>query len=409
MNESNREVKISFVGDIMCEKPLQRYAEKHGFTCFDHVFAHTRNLFSESDYVVGNLETVFGGADTGYTDEMYRFNTPDEFAAALAKSGVQMVTTATNHSLDRDVDGLLRTIQVLDKNGLEHVGTYAQREDDRILIKEFGGLKVAFLNYTYGTNVHETKVVLKEDERFHLNLLKPQTFNCQTYVGANQVGRLHMAVSQLMGKVFNTEQKIRLKKLLHRPYNFVRIDHLDEKELAPEYLEQVKSDVELAKMRADVVVACIHSGGQFNPEPGGFTNYIVEKLADYGVSAVVGTHPHVVQKAQLCHGVFSAFSLGNYSISPSSVYLLPENKPEYSVALHLYIEQTGILRFGFSILKIVEASGGILTVYPVDELADTLDASEKARLNEDVTFIYNRFAQKGEKCVPIMREYSLSV
>lgn len=409
MIERNREFKISFVGDIMCEKPLQRYAEKNGFDSFEEVFMHTKTLFLESDYVVGNLETVFAGAEAGYTNEMYRFNTPDEFAEALAKSGIHLVTTATNHSLDRGIDGLLRTINVLDKNGIAHVGTYTSTSEERILVKEFGDLKVAFLNYTYGTNVHETKVVLKEEELFHLNLLKPQTYNCQTFVGIDQVSPLRVAVSQLISKVFNTEQKMRLKKVLHRPYNFVRIDHLDEKEMAPEYLEQVKKDVETAKTQADVIIVCIHSGGQFNAEPGRFTDYIVDQLSAYGASAVVGTHPHVVQKAQFHQGVFTAFSLGNYSISPSSVYLLPENKPEYSIALHLYVGKHGVRRIGFSILKIVEKAGGLLSVYPVDELADTLGDAEKARLNEDVTFIYNRFTQKKEKCVPISREYSLSI
>lgn len=50
-------------------------------------------------------------------------------------------------------DGLSRTIDVLDKADIAHTGTYkTQEERDKILIKYIKGLKVAFINYTYGTN-----------------------------------------------------------------------------------------------------------------------------------------------------------------------------------------------------------------------------------------------------------------
>ena len=109
-------IKISFVGDIMCEKPLQNYYFKYDKDAFNKLFSKTRGLFLESDYVVGNLETVFAGKQAGYTDHIYCFNTPDSFAESLAESGIGMVTTATNHALDRGVCGLLRTLNILDDN-----------------------------------------------------------------------------------------------------------------------------------------------------------------------------------------------------------------------------------------------------------------------------------------------------
>ena len=58
---------ITFVGDIMCEKPLQRAYNARGPAVFDRVFSQTKGLFASSDCTVGNLETVFGGAERGYT------------------------------------------------------------------------------------------------------------------------------------------------------------------------------------------------------------------------------------------------------------------------------------------------------------------------------------------------------
>lgn len=182
-------VKISFVGDIMCEKPMQLYAEKNGPSSFEKIFSNTKGFFAESDFVVGNLETVFGGPESGYTRELYNFNTPDEFAVALSKSGIDMVTTATNHSLDRGVQGLIRTILVLDENNIAHTGTYIDEKDERIFVKKIGNTRIAILNYTYGTNVHETNVILSSDQLFYLNLLKPQTYNLQTYVNKKKVSK----------------------------------------------------------------------------------------------------------------------------------------------------------------------------------------------------------------------------
>ena len=113
--------KITFIGDIMCEEPLQNASKKGASYHFDQVFEGCKRLFSESDYVVGNLETVFAGESAGFTKDLFSFNSPDDFAYALAKSGIHMVTTAQNHILDRDRAGLLRTLRVLDEVGIENI------------------------------------------------------------------------------------------------------------------------------------------------------------------------------------------------------------------------------------------------------------------------------------------------
>ncbi len=395
--------KITFIGDIMCEKPLQIYAEKHGYSSFKKVFKNTKDFFEDSDYVIGNLETVFGGKECGYTRELYNFNTPDEFADALSQSGIDMVTTATNHSLDRGIDGLIRTISVLDERKIQHTGTYKAREDERVFIKQVGSVKIAVVNYTYGTNVHETKVILSKDQIFHLNLMKPQTYHLQTYVNQQKSSKMRKLLAAFLGGILNTEQKIKIKKHLHMSYNSVRIDHLDKNELDADYLEQIKKDIADAKTKADFVIACIHSGGQFNADPGEFTKYMVEKISQFGVEAIVANHPHVVQKYDWCGKTFVAYSLGNYSISPLSVYLLHDLKPEYSVALHLYLGSKSIKKVSFSILKIVEAEG--LTVYPVDELYGQLSAEQKNDLEKDIQFIYYRFTGVHKADLKVQHEY----
>ena len=403
--ETEKAARITFVGDIMCEKPLQRACDARGAAVFDRVFSRTKALFASSDYVVGNLETVFGGAERGYTRELYRFNTPDDFARAVADGGFDLLTVATNHSLDAGVEGLDRTLDVLDRYGLAHTGAYRTPPDHRCLIREIGGLRVAFLNYTYGTNVHETGVLLREDELFRLDLLKPQTFRLQDYEG-KAVGPFRRKVSTALRGVTSDETRVRLKRLLGMEYNAVRVDRIDECEPYRAYLPAIREELLYARQHADAVVACLHCGGQFNPSPGGLSEFYAAFFAENGSDAVVCHHAHVVQRLSYVGNVPVAYCLGNYSISPSSVYLLHGHFPTCSVALHLTVGESRPVGVSYTVLKTVEERGVPVT-WPADELYGRLPEKERAALLREVNAVRSRFSGGDCEGEAIQREYLL--
>lgn len=62
-----------------------------------------------------------------------------------------MFTTANNHSLDRSLYGLKRTLTVLDQMGIEHVGTQLRIDTERTFYETIGG-KCTSISYTYDTN-----------------------------------------------------------------------------------------------------------------------------------------------------------------------------------------------------------------------------------------------------------------
>src|SRR5690625_470960 len=104
----------------MCEKPLLKASHiKNNEYNFDKVFEVMKPTFEKSDYVIGNLETISAGNELGYTNHIYSFNTPKQFIRSIKDSGIDMVTTATNHSLDRGIKGLKENLLTLEKYNLE--------------------------------------------------------------------------------------------------------------------------------------------------------------------------------------------------------------------------------------------------------------------------------------------------
>ncbi len=100
----------------------------------------------------GNLETTFAGESKKYSGYP-TFNSPDALGYALKDIGVDVLSTANNHSLDKGESGLIRTLDTLDGIGISHTGTYKNYdEQNSILVKDVNGIKIAFLSFTYGTN-----------------------------------------------------------------------------------------------------------------------------------------------------------------------------------------------------------------------------------------------------------------
>lgn len=147
------EITINLVGDLMCHKPQTSNAEvSPGVYNFKPSFEYIKPYLQDADLTVGNLETTFAGTSQPYAGYP-AFNSPDAYCAALKDAGFDFLVTANNHSMDTREAGLLRTISIVKQNGLGYAGTYlSQRDRDSIRILDIKGIKLAILNYTYGTN-----------------------------------------------------------------------------------------------------------------------------------------------------------------------------------------------------------------------------------------------------------------
>ena len=145
---------LTAIGDIMCHNTQywDAYQKETDTYDFSYVFENVKDYIAAGDISIANIETSFAGKDRGYSNYPV-FNSPDELARDVKATGLDIITTAGNHCLDMGYSGLSRTIDVLKNNGIEQLGTYkSQEERDTVFIKDVKGVKIAFIDYTYGTN-----------------------------------------------------------------------------------------------------------------------------------------------------------------------------------------------------------------------------------------------------------------
>jgi poly-gamma-glutamate capsule biosynthesis protein CapA/YwtB (metallophosphatase superfamily) len=151
---TEQKISLLFIGDIMGHDTQIWSAENRETKQYDYndVFDHIRSEISEADLSFANLEVTLAGPPyKGYP----QFSSPAALAVACKNAGIDCLVTANNHSVDRGLDGINRTIMRLDSIGISHTGTFVNRaakDSLQPLILTKNGISVALLNYTYGTN-----------------------------------------------------------------------------------------------------------------------------------------------------------------------------------------------------------------------------------------------------------------
>ena len=144
-------LKISAGGDLLIHDTVFKSVKKsNGTYNFDPIFKDIKYIFEESDLSMINLEVPVAGnifAPSNYPN----FNSPVELLDGVKNMGIDIVSTANNHALDKGLKGLNETIKNATKKDLQVVGTYLT-EDTNPLIMERNNIKVGVAAYTYGTN-----------------------------------------------------------------------------------------------------------------------------------------------------------------------------------------------------------------------------------------------------------------
>ena len=298
---TKEDTAISFIafGDIVAHEPIYRYGLQNDES-FGFLFDNVRDRISDSDVAIINQETPLTD-NPAMVSDYPRFGTPVNVGQAIADAGFDVVTCATNHSLDRGAQGVNNTKSFFDNNQVTCLGiqTMDEKEDKPYVVIRRNNISFALLNYTYGTN----GIRMPEE---NLNMVH----------------------------LFSDEEKIEM-------------------------------DIMQAKSETDFVIVFAHWGTEYSEEVDEFQRKWTQVFLESGVDVVVGTHPHVLQPYEMLsddngHNMLVYYSLGNYISAQPEKSCVKGGMAEFTVSL----TPTGyqITEYGLQPLTIVWQQGGKYTV-----------------------------------------------
>ncbi|WP_370512398.1 CapA family protein [Planomicrobium sp. CPCC 101110] len=143
---------LSAIGDVLIHDSVYLDAETESGYDFNPMFAKIKPYLEKSDITVANSESIIGGSEIGVSTYP-SFNSPFEVGDALKTAGVDVVTMANNHTLDRGEKAIANAINYWDKIGMTRTGSALSIEESaNIATHTENGITFSFLSYTYGTN-----------------------------------------------------------------------------------------------------------------------------------------------------------------------------------------------------------------------------------------------------------------
>ena len=341
--EQDVSVRIRATGDIMFH-PSQldgAYDYTTDTYDFENSFKAIRDIIREADISIANFEGTTAGNEIYAYQGYPLFNAPDEALDAIKNAGFDILSTANNHSLDTRKAGIIRTIEQIKARGMEPIGTFKEKPETRVLIKDVKGIKFAFLSYTEMVNGLES-VLAPEDLDAMVNII-------------------------------------------------------DE--------AKMKEDIAYAKdNNADVIIAFLHWGDEYSRVQAQRQEILADMLFRSGVDIILGSHPHVIQPTQTLDydgkTKFVAYSMGNF-ISNQRVetlvpYGLTEHVSKYTedgIIIDIEIEKKGSTKevsieninyIPLWVYKGVKENGTAEhVVYPIMDYIESaeLDEDSKARMS----------------------------
>lgn len=245
---------------------------------YTNAFLDVAHLLANADIATVNFEGNLYGAPYGSATA----SAPQTMVQALDRAGVDLVQLANSYAINQGVSGLAATIDGIRQAGMEPLGVYANQSDfsrgKGYTIRDVEGIKIAFVAFTKGMN----GLSLPSGSENCVNVLYSDYNSAYQTVNTDGISKILDAA---------------------------------------------------AAEKPDITVALLHWGSEFNDTVSDSQKKIVTLMQEKGVDAIIGTHPHYVQKMTLDPetGAFVAYSLGDFFGDAARA------GSEYSVILDLEI------------------------------------------------------------------------
>lgn len=252
-------VRLSFIGmgdNIVYGCTFRQAENRDGTYDFLPMYEKVAPFIKNADIAFINQETPMCGEKYGY-HSYPQFNSPQQMGRDLIKLGFDVITFANNHMADMGYEGRSCVSDMIDYTDTLDaliVGLYRNKDDfENIRVYEKDDVKIAFLAYTYGTNLYKKQTEPQRIEGAYLPVYDEET---------------------------------------------------------------VKRQVTKANDLADIVIVSIHWGTENTHKVNEEQEQYAKLIADCGADVILGHHPHVVQKIEWIEGeggnkTLCYYSLGN--------------------------------------------------------------------------------------------------
>ncbi|WP_054704152.1 CapA family protein [Bacillus sp. JCM 19041] len=183
-------VTVGTIGDILIHDRVYDDARVEGGFDFWPMLEEVAPYLEEPDITIANQETMIGGEEIGLSGYP-SFNSPFEVGDALKKAGVDVVTLANNHTLDRGPKAIMNALSYWDKLDMMYTGSFKDRNDaNELRIVKKNGLSIAILSYTYGTN----GIPVPNGQEYLVNLTDPSLMRQQIEEASEQADAVLVAL-----------------------------------------------------------------------------------------------------------------------------------------------------------------------------------------------------------------------
>lgn len=276
---------LMFTGDLMNQTRQQEAAKtEDGTYIYNDSFSMVKSIFSQADFVAGNLESLLSNTSPYMSEEKAlggqpHCNGPSTYLDALKYAGFDALVNSNNHITDNGERGILQTLDLLEQYKFAYTGSFRNKEEQRFIIVDVNGIKVALMSYS---------------EKFN-------------------------------GKDITLDEDVR-ETMINRYTK-----------------EAVERDVKDAKaMGAEYIIAYNHWGVEYTNDYNEKQAKSAEDMANAGVDFIIGSHPHALQTSEVINTkdnrhVPVVYSLGNFI----SHQYKPVTKDNFILTLNLKRDKDG--------------------------------------------------------------------
>lgn len=239
-------------GDILIHTPVLRSAKvSSGVYDFDPMFQYMTPYVKALDYAAINLEFGIGKGESDYYQPEMLFRVPTSLIDTVMDTGYTLGLCANNHVSNGS--SLSLTANTYVERNLDYIGLRASAADKRYLVKDVNGIKLGFVNYTYGSKTSATTLV----------------------------------------------------------------NYFSTKELPTFYSDVEQQVAAMKSEGAEAIILYIHWGNEYETSPNSYQTQMAQKLCELGVDVIVGGHPHKIQPVELItaengNQTVCLYSMGNF-------------------------------------------------------------------------------------------------